>query len=116
MSKKKRHNKKRVNLSSLEQINLNAAGLDIGAEEIWGCVPENRDKENVRQWGTFTKDLHNLADWLESCQVTTVAMEATGVYWIPIYEILEARGLEVCLVNAGILPNQRDYFIELDPN
>ncbi len=100
MSKRKRHNKKRVNLNSLEQINLNAAGLDIGAEEIWGCVPENRDEENVRQWGTFTKDLHNLANWLERCQVTTVAMEATGVYWIPIYEILEARGLEVCLVNA----------------
>jgi len=100
MSKKRRHNKKRVNLNSLEQINLNAAGLDIGAEEIWGCVPENRDKENVRQWGTFTKDLHHLADWLERCQVTTVAMEATGVYWIPIYEILEARGFEVCLVNA----------------
>jgi len=100
MSKKRRHNKKRVNLNSLEQINLNAAGLDIGAEEIWGCVPENRDKENVRQWGTFTKDLHHLADWLERCQVTTVALEATGVYWIPIYEILEARGFEVCLVNA----------------
>jgi len=100
MSKGKHNKKKRVNLNSLEQINLNAAGLDIGAEEIWGCVPENRTKENVHQFGTFTRDLHGIADWLERCQVTTVAMEATGVYWIPIYEILEASGFEVCLVNA----------------
>jgi transposase len=94
MSKGKQNKKKLVNLNSLEQINLNAAGLDIGAEEIWGCVPENRTKENVHQFGTFTRDLHNIADWLERCQVTAVAMEATGVYWIPIYEILEARGFE----------------------
>src|SRR5882724_7884014 len=80
--------------------NRAAAGLDIGAEEIWACVPAERDAHPVRAFGTFTPDLHALADWLVQCQVTTVAMESTGVYWIPIYEVLEARGLEVALVNA----------------
>jgi hypothetical protein len=100
MSKVKRNKKKQVSLNSLEQINLNAAGLDIGAEEIWGCIPENRTKENVRRFGTFTKDLVHIADWLEKYEVTIVAMKATGVYWIPIYELLEARGFDVYLVNA----------------
>ncbi|MBI3245419.1 MAG: IS110 family transposase [Deltaproteobacteria bacterium] len=77
-----------------------AAGLDIGAQEIWACVPAERDAQPVRAFGTFTPDLHALADWLVQCQVTTVAMESTGVYWIPIYEVLETRGLEVYLVNA----------------
>jgi transposase len=74
--------------------------LDIGAEEIWACVPAERDAQPVRAFGTFTPDLQALGDWLVQCQVTTVAMESTGVYWIPIYEVLEARGLEVYLVNA----------------
>lgn len=92
-------------LDSLQQINLNAAGLDVGAAEIWVCVPEGRDAPSVREFKTFTPDLHALADWLEQCGVDTVAMESTGVYWIPIYEILEARGFEVCLVNARHLKN-----------
>jgi len=79
--------------------------LDIGAEEIWACVPADRDARPVRAFGTFTPDLHALADWLAQCQVTTVAMESTGVYWIPIYEILEARGFAVSLVNARHLKN-----------
>ena len=82
-----------------------AAGLDIGAEEIWACVPTERDVQPVRAFGTFTPDLQALADWLVQCQVTSVAMESTGVYWIPIYEELEARGLEVYLVNARHLKN-----------
>ena len=94
-----------VKLESLRQINLNAAGLDIGAAEIWACVPEGRDEQSVRVFKTFTPDLQTLADWLEQCGVDTVAMESTGVYWIPIYEILEERGLEVCLVNARHLKN-----------
>jgi transposase len=85
---------------ALRRQNPAAAGLDIGAEEIWACVPADRDAQPVRAFGTFTPDLHALADWLAQCQVTTVAMESTGVYWIPIYEILEARGFEVALVNA----------------
>jgi transposase len=79
--------------------------LDIGAEEIWACVPADHDVQPVRAFGTFTPDLYALAEWLGQCQVTTVAMESTGVYWIPIYEVLEARGFEVALVNARHLKN-----------
>jgi transposase len=68
-------------------------------------VPAESDAQPVRVFGTFTPDLHALADWLVQCQVTTVAMESTGVYWIPIYEVLEARGLEVNVVNARHLKN-----------
>jgi transposase len=89
----------------LSQINLNAAGLDIGAAEIYVCVPADRDEQSVRVFATFTVELHALADWLTECGVDTVAMESTGVYWIPIYEILESRGFEVCLVNARHLKN-----------
>jgi len=81
-------------------VNPNAAGLDIGSEEIWACVPANRAEQPVRKFGTYTPDLYALADWLQRCGIETVAMESTGVYWIPIYEILEARGVEVYLVNA----------------
>jgi transposase len=110
MSKPSRKDKKQkstkvVKLDSLKQINLNAAGLDIGAAEIWACVPEERDEVWVRPFATFTPDLHALVDWLEACGVETVAMESTGVYWIPIYEILEERGFEVYLVNARHLKN-----------
>jgi transposase len=83
-----------------EIVHPNAAGLDIGSREIWACVPPDREEETVQAFGTFTPDLHRLADWLVSHGVDTVAMESTGVYWIPIFEILEARGLEVYLVNA----------------
>jgi transposase len=97
-----------VNIPALDvisQIKLHAAGLDVGAEEIYACVPADRDGESVRVFPTFTVDLHALADWLETCQIETVAMESTGVYWIPIYEILEARGFEVYLVNARHIKN-----------
>ena len=86
--------------ASLPCVNPHAAGLDIGSEEIWACVPEDRDAEPVRAFGTFTPDLYALADWLATCRIETVAMESTGVYWIPVYEILEARGFQVYLVNA----------------
>jgi len=89
----------------LSQMNPDAAGLDIGAEEIYVCVPADRDEQSVRAFGTFTRDLHNLANWLGACEVKTVAMESTGVYWIPVYEILESRGFEVYLVNARHLKN-----------
>jgi transposase len=84
----------------LEKIHLNAAGIDIGSESHWVAVPEDRAKRPVREFRSFTQDLHALADWLEACGIETVAMESTGVYWIPLYEILEARGFEVRLVNA----------------
>jgi transposase len=63
---------------SSPSVNPNAAGLDIDSEEIWACVPEDRDAEPVRSFGTFTPDLYTLADWLAACQIETVAMEPTG--------------------------------------
>lgn len=92
-------------LESLEQINLHAAGLDIGDREIYVCIPEGRAESSVRVFSTFTADLNALADWLSQAQVTTVAMESTGVYLIPIFQILEARGFEVYLVNAQYVKN-----------
>lgn len=87
-------------VEALPLVNPHAAGLDIGSEEIWACVPADRAAEPVRKFGTYTPDLYALADWLKACGIETVAMESTGVYWIPVYEILEARGFKVYLVNA----------------
>jgi transposase len=87
-------------LAELTIVHPHAAGLDIGARETWACVPASSNSEPVRAFGPFTPDLHALADWLIACGVDTVAMESTGVYWIPIFEVLEARGLNVYLVNS----------------
>ena len=105
MSKESTSKQQTTRLDSLEQINLDAAGIDIGAEEIWVSVPADRTEEPMRCFDTFTDDLYQIADWLLSCSVTTAAMESTGVYWIPLYEILEACGIEVCLVNAHTTKN-----------
>ena len=106
MSKKRsKRQKKAKDLDALEQINLNAAGIDIGAEEVYVAVPQGRDEESLRSFPSFTADLHRLADWLEACGIETVAMESTGVYWIPLFEILESRGFEVYLVNARHIKN-----------
>ncbi len=86
-------------------LNADAAGLDIGASEIWVAVPPDRDPNPVRAFSTYTPDLNALAAWLTTCRVTSVAMESTGVYWIPIFELLEARGCEVYLVNASHIKN-----------
>ena len=99
------HDQEIPKLDALKQINLNAAGLDIGDDEIYVAVPEGRNEESVRVFGTFTIDLYALANWLQFCGVDTVAMESTGVYWIPIYEILDQRGFEVYLVNARHIKN-----------
>jgi transposase len=87
-------------MGGLPIVHVNAAGLDIGSGEIWACVPVDRAREAVRKFGTFTPDLYALADWLAECGIETVAMESTGVYWIPIFEVLEARGFEAQVVNA----------------
>jgi hypothetical protein len=98
---KTRKRKKQGKLDrSLPELRPNAGGIDIGSREIVVGVPVDRDKESVQSFPTFTQDLHRLADWLQQCKVDTVAMESTGVYWIPLFQILEARGIEVCLVNA----------------
>jgi len=83
----------------------NAAGIDVGAREMFVAVPPGRDEHPVRVFATFTEDLERLTDWLEQCGVTTVALESTGVYWIPLFEILEQRGISPCLVNARHMKN-----------
>jgi transposase len=87
-------------LDELTIVHPHAAGLDIGAHETWVGVPTSSSPEPVRVFGPFTPDLHALADWLLACGVDTVAMESTGVYWIPLFEVLEARGFKVYLVNS----------------
>jgi len=84
----------------LEVMHPHAAGIDVGNSTHYVAVRPDRDPDPVRRFDCFTADLHRLADWLQHCGVTTVALQSTGVYWIPIYEILEARGFEVYLVNA----------------
>ena len=86
-------------------MRADAAGIDIGATEIFVAVPPDRAVENVRSFPTFTQDLYALAEWLTQCGVKTVAMESTGVYWIPLFQILEERGFEVYLVNARHVKN-----------
>ena len=104
---RKRRTKKgaKANSAMLPVMRPDAAGIDIGATEIFVAVPADRAAENVRCFPTFTQDLYALADWLEQCGIKTVAMESTGVYWIPLFQVLEDRGLEVCLVNARHVKN-----------
>ena len=91
--------------ASLQHVNLNAAGIDIGSEEHYVAVPADRDEEPVRCFKCFTPDLHAMAKWLKQCGIETVAMESTGVYWIPVFQILEQHGFEVKLVDACRVKN-----------
>jgi transposase len=91
---------KKTRVPSFPIINPNAAGIDIGSAEHWVAVPEDRDEQPVRKFACFTQDLHAMAAWLKKCKVETVVMESTGVYWIPVFQILETHGFEVKLVNA----------------
>lgn len=102
-----------VSFQGLPTIHPHAAGIDIGAEELVVAVPPDRDPQPVRAFGTFTPDLHALVDWLVACGIDTVAMESTGVYWIPIYELLEQHGIIPYLVNARhvkIVPGRKSDF------
>lgn len=91
--------------SAITLTHPNAAGIDIGSAAHFVAVPPDRDDEPVREFASFTTDLHRLVDWLYACGVDTVAMESTGVYWIPLYELLESRGFTVLLVNARHVKN-----------
>lgn len=91
--------------SHLKQVNLFAGGIDIGSRSHFVAVPEELDDQPVREFGGFTDELHRMADWLVEIGIQTVAMESTGVYWIPAYEILESRGLEVLLVDTRHVKN-----------
>ena len=77
-----------------------AAGIDVGSRFHVAAIPCDRDRDPVRSFDTFTGDLYRLADWLQASGITTVAMESTGLYWLPVFEILEERGFEVILANA----------------
>jgi hypothetical protein len=98
---------RRESVSLFERIQPDAAGVDCGQKSHFVAVPPERAPEPVREFRTFTADPQRLAEWLAQCGVKTVAMESTGVYWIPLYQILEQRGFEVVLVNARDVHNVR---------
>jgi transposase len=89
-----------VNGASLPVLHLHAAGIDVGNAEHYVAVPPGCDPEPVRRFGSFTADLHRMAHWLESCGVQTVVMQATGVYWVALFEVLQSYGFQVQVVNA----------------
>ena len=91
--------------AQLAQVNLNAAGIDVGASSHFVAVPADRAEPPVREFAAFTADLYRLADWLTECGVETVVMESTGVYWIPLFGVLEERGFEVMLVDPRRIKN-----------
>ena len=83
-----------------EVVFSKAAGIDVGGSSHWVAVPPHLAEEAVREFGVMTDDLNAMAEWLRACGVDTVALESTGVYWIPVYEVLEQHGLKVWLVDA----------------
>ena len=89
----------------LSQLNLNAAGIDVGATSHYVAVPADRAEQPVQEFEAFTADLYRLADWLTECGVETVVMESTGVYWIPLFGVLEERGFQVILVDPWRIKN-----------
>jgi transposase len=92
--------RKQCSWEQFPEMTPQAAGIDVGNAEHYVAVPPERDPEPVRRFGCHTAELHALADWLARCGIETVAMESTGIYWVPWFEILERRGFAVCLVNA----------------
>jgi transposase len=102
---KKKRAGKAISRPELKQINAGAAAIDIGSTMHMVAVNPDQCSDPVRAFGTFTHDLHDIAAWLRTCGVTSVAMESTGVYWIPAYEVLEQHGFEVVLVNARYAKN-----------
>jgi hypothetical protein len=97
--------KKKSPKKALQQINEDAAGIDIGSTFHYVAVPEDRAEQPVRRFESFTSDLHELAHWLKECGIRTVAMESTGIYWVQLFLILEQEGFEVYLVNARHIKN-----------
>src|SRR5258707_13161980 len=86
-------------IKALGEQEPDSAGIDLGANEIWVAVPADRDQKPVRQFGAFTQDLMAIVQWLIQCGGRRVAMESTGVYWIPLFQLLDEAGLKVSLVN-----------------
>jgi len=95
-----KQNKKQLQELSIPIINQNAAGIDVGDMLLWVAVPADRDEHPVREFKSFTSDLYSIAEWLKQCNIETVAMECTGVYWKNLYTVLSQHGFDVCLANA----------------
>ena len=89
----------------LSRINLNTAGIDVGASSHFVAVPAGRSEPPVQEFAAYTADLYRLADWLTDCEIEAVVMESTGVYWIPLFGVLEDRGFEVMLVDPRRIKN-----------
>lgn len=114
MSKETKNKANRASSLSLTVVNPDAAGIDVSASMHAVAVPADRDREPVRQFGAFTEDLHALARWLQSCRITTVAMESTGVYWKQLYIVLLQYGFKVSLVNARHVKNVTGRKTDMD--
>jgi transposase len=104
-SRRPRRKKSAQHDKLIEKLNVNAAGIDVGSARHFVAVPPDRCKDNVREFGSFTHELERIVEWLDECDVTTVAMESTGVYWVALYELLEDHGFDVVLVNARSVKN-----------
>ena len=89
----------------LSRINLNTAGIDVGGSSHFVAVPADRSEPQVQEFAAYTADLYRLADWLTDCEIDAVVMESTGVYWIPLFGVLEDRGFEVMLVDPRRIKN-----------
>src|SRR5580658_2712139 len=98
--RKRKSQPKRDWEEGLPELNRNAAGIDVGNAEHYVAVPAGRDPEPVQSFGSFTPDLHCMAQWLKACSVETVVMQTTGVYWIALFQILASYGFQVNVVNA----------------
>ena len=113
--KKTRRGKRSQDWEALPPLNPNAAGIDVGNAEHYVAVPAGRDAEPVQKFGSFTADLHRMAGWLKACGIQTVVMQATGVYWMALYQILEEHSLQVNVVNAHhtkTLPGRKTDVLE----
>jgi transposase len=112
---KERKDQKAEGLEGLPPLNRNAAGIDVGSAAHYVAVPTGRAAEPVQEFGSFTADLHRMAQWLKACQIETVVMQATGVYWMALYDVLESYGLQVNVVNARhtkTLPGRKTDVLE----
>ena len=114
MNKETKNQAKKKSVVSMPIVNVDAAGIDVSANMHAVAVPIDRDTENVKQFGAFTEDLLAIATWLKRCQISTVAMESTGVYWKQLYLVLLDHGFEVSLVNAKHVKNVTGRKTDMD--
>ena len=104
-SKQQKFQEGQSSTNSLPVLFPDTAGIDVGSKSHFVAVPSDRDDNPVREFSTFTADLHKMAKWLKECKIKTVIMESTGVFWIPDFELLESQGFDVKLVNARHVKN-----------